>query len=257
MKHLSTPVVRICDTRVMTVPRPEPRDSSARRQIGRFQVVLLTVATGLVAVGAAAFSIDLPVAEWCKTHRLPGEIGRLINLLEISGHALGAALMLIAAVTLDPTLRLPWFGRFGSSERACARMIAATYLGGLLVDLIKVSVARVRPHAADLTNLASAFGTFGDMSLAVQEPHRADLMSFPSGHSAVAAGLAAALAWRYPHGWPLFAFLAAATATQRVVTSAHYPSDVACGAAVGLIAAACCLGGPRVTRRGVAADTSA
>jgi len=64
--------------------------------------------------------------------------------------------------------------------------------------------------------------------------------------------LAAALAWRYPHGWPLFVALAAATGFHRVITSAHYPSDVACGAAIGLIAAACCLGGPRLPRPNVA-----
>lgn len=254
MKPLSTIAAGICDTQGMTVTRHIP---PPRHPIGRFQVVLLSVATALVAVGAAALLIDLPVAGWCKTHRLPGEIGRLINLLEISGHSLGAAIGLIAVVTLDRTLRLPLPGRFASGERAFARMIAATYLGGLLVDLIKISVARVRPRAADLTSVASVFGTFGDSALAVDKPHLADLMSFPSGHSAVAAGLAAALAWRYPHGWPLFAFLAAATAIQRVVTSAHYPSDVACGAAVGLIAAACCLGGPRLTHRGVAADAPA
>ena len=55
-------------------------------------------------------------------------------------------------------------------------------------------------------------------------------------------GLAAALAWRYPRGAPLFIFLAAATALQRVVSSAHYPSDTTFGAAVGLVAAAACLG---------------
>ena len=117
-------------------------------------------------------------------------------------------------------------------------------------------MARVRPRAADLASVASPFATFGDDSLAVAAPHFADLMSFPSGHSAVAAGLAAALTWRYPHGAPLFAMLAAAAALQRVVTSAHYPSDVACGAAMGLIGAACCLGGPRAIR-GTMADPAA
>lgn len=228
-----------------------------RQPISRYQSVLLAVATLLIGIGGLALLIDLPVAAWCKTHRLPGELGRLIHLLEISGHSLGAAIALIAVVTLDPTLRFPRPGRFGPAEQAFTRMIAATYLGGLLVDAIKISVARVRPRAADLTSLASSFGTFGDASLAVDNPRLADLMSFPSGHSAVAAGLAAALAWRYPHGWPLFAFLAAATAVQRVVASAHYPSDVACGAAVGLIAAACCLGRPANTARGVAADRPA
>jgi membrane-associated phospholipid phosphatase len=238
----------------MTVTRYVP---AAGRRIVPYQASLLAAATALVAVGAVALLVDLPVAEWCKKNRLPGEIGRLINLLEITGHSLGAALGLVAVVTLDRTLRLPLPGRFGSGERAFARMIAATYLGGLLVDVVKVSVERVRPRAADLAGAGSWLGTFGDAALAVDKPHLTDLMSFPSGHSAVAAGLAAALSWRYPHGWPLFALLAAATAVQRVVTSAHYPSDVACGAAVGLIAAACCLGGPRVARRPVAPESAA
>lgn len=238
----------------MTVTRHVP---VTRRPISAFQMALLGLATLLLAVGCVAFLIDLPVAAWCKAHRLPGEVGRLINLLEISGHSLGAAIALIAVVVLDRTLRLPAPGRFGTGERAFARMIAATYLGGLLADGIKVSVERVRPRAADLATAASWLGTFGDGSLAVEKPHLNDLMSFPSGHSAVAAGLAAALAWRYPHGWVLFALLAAGTATQRVVASAHYPSDVACGAAVGLIGAACCLGGPRLTRRALAPETAA
>lgn len=203
---------------------------------------MLVIAATLAVAGVAALTIDVPVAVWCKTHRLPGEIGRLINLLEVSGHSLGAAIMLIAAAVLDRSLAVPRPGRFGPAERAFSRMVAATYFGGLVVDAIKVSVERVRPRAADLAGLASPFATFGDASLAAATPHAADLMSFPSGHSAVAAGLAAALAWRYPRGVPLFIFLAAATALQRVVSSAHYPSDTAFGAAVGLVAAAACLG---------------
>jgi membrane-associated phospholipid phosphatase len=36
--------------------------------------------------------------------------------------------------------------------------------------------------------------------------------------------------------------IATLAATQRIVSSAHYPSDVACGAAIGLLGAALCLG---------------
>jgi membrane-associated phospholipid phosphatase len=208
----------------------------------RFRRGLLVTATALVLVGCLAFTIDLPLAVWCKANRLPGEVGRLVNLLEVSGHALGAAVILVAAVTLDRSLKFPLPGRFGSAERALTRMVAATYLGGLVVDGMKASIERVRPRASDLAGLTSPFATFGDGALAVAKPHLADLMSFPSGHAAVSAGLAAALSWRYPHGTPLFAALAATAALQRVVTSAHYPSDVAFGAAVGLAAAAACLG---------------
>jgi len=238
---LSTGVAAVCETSGMTAISSSSPDRLENRRT-RFRATLVATAMLLFASGVAALPIDLPVAAWCKTHRLPGEIDRLIHLLEISGHSLGAALGLIAALALDSRLRLPLPGRGGTGARDFTRMIAATYLGGLMVDVIKLSVERVRPRAADLAGVASWFGTFGTGSLATAKPRMSDLMSFPSGHSAVAAGLAAALAWRYPHGWPLFAFLAAATATQRVVSSAHYPSDVACGAAVGLLGAAVCLG---------------
>ncbi|MFM8734865.1 MAG: phosphatase PAP2 family protein [Pirellulales bacterium] len=214
----------------------------------------LVVAAVLSAAGVLAFTIDLPVATWCKTHRLPGEVGRLINLLEISGHSLGAALILIAALVLDRSLGLPRPGRLAAGERAFGRMVAATYLGGLVVDVIKVSVERVRPRAADLAAAGSSLATFGAATLAGDKPHSADLMSFPSGHSAVAAGLATALASRYPHATPLFAALAAATAAQRVVSSAHYPSDVCFGAAIGVLAAAGCLAPMRGPSQSLAAN---
>jgi len=61
------------------------------------------------------------------------------------------------------------------------------------------------------------------------------------GTRPAAAGLATALCWKYPHGIPVFALLAALAAAQRVVSSAHYPSDTAFGAAVGVAVAAACL----------------
>jgi len=223
-----------------------------RKRVTPYQARLLAIATVLLVVGVAAFSIDLPVAAWCKAGRLRGDVGRFVNLLEISGNSGGAAVILIAAVTLDRGLRIPLSGFFAAGMPAFIRMVAATYLGGLIVDGIKMSVPRVRPQACDLAAVGAWVETFGSGARSAAATGDAVLRSFPSGHSAVAAGLAAALAWRYPHGWPLFVALAAATGFHRVITSAHYPSDVACGAAIGLIAAACCLGGPRPPRHNVA-----
>lgn len=195
---------------------------------------LVLVAVVLVLVGVAAFAIDLPVASLCKAGRPPGEILKLINFSETFAHALGVAVILATVLVLDPALRRnrpAWRGEFG-------RMVAATYVGGLAVDVVKLLVPRVRPRAADLAAVHSALGTFGETALAVPDRHLSDIMSFPSGHSAVAAGLAATLCWRYPHGLPAFATFAVLAATQRVVTSQHYPSDVAIGAAFGLLGAA-------------------
>ena len=61
--------------------------------------------------------------------------------------------------------------------------------------------------------------------------------SFPSGHSASAAAFATGAALEMPAlALPLGA-LAVAVAASRVVTGAHYPSDVAAGSALGLGAA--------------------
>lgn len=212
-------------------PTPPPIGNTA----WRMRVVLL--ATALVLVGLAASAIDIPVARLCKAGRPPGELLKLINFSETFAHSLGVAAVLATVLVLDPTLRRErpaWRGEF-------ARMVVATYVGGLVVDVVKLLVPRVRPRAADLAAVQSAWATFGESTLAVEHRHLSDIMSFPSGHSAVAAGLAATLCWRYPHGLPAFATVAALAAAQRVVTSQHYPSDVAIGAACGLLGAACVL----------------
>jgi membrane-associated phospholipid phosphatase len=210
------------------------RDSRSRLVPRR----LLATAALLACLGVAALAIDPAVAIWFRTHRPPREIARLLNFSEAFAHGTGVAVMLAAVFALDPTIR-PRRGGGGWSD--FARMVAATYAGGLAANLIKATVARVRPRAADLAELTSGLATFGDGVLAMADPGSSDIASFPSGHAATAAGLAAALCWRYPHGTWFFATVATLAALQRVVSSAHYPSDVACGAALGLAAAAACL----------------
>lgn len=205
--------------------------------------IRLLVAAGLAAVGIVLLAVDLPVARWFRAHRLPGDLGRLVDLSEVFAHGLGVAVLLAVTTALDPTLR-----GMAAARRDLLRLVAAAYAGGLVVDLIKLVVTRVRPRAADLSAVASALGTFGTAAV---DGHlmaggltgkSSDLMSFPSGHAATAAGLATALCWKYPHGIPVFVLLATMAAAQRVVSSAHYPSDTAFGAAVGVALAAACLG---------------
>ena len=216
--------------------------SSATAACGPLRLRLLTAGL-LAAAGGLLLPVDLPVAGWFREHDLPGDLARLVDFSEVFAHGLGAAAVLGVAVALDPSLR-----RAGA-RWDLARLCIAAFSGGLIVDVIKGIVTRVRPRSADLTSLASAFGTFGDQAAAAGVPlakgpleKSVELMSFPSGHAAVAAGMATALAWKYPHGLPVFAAVAACAAFQRVVTLAHYPSDVACGAAIGIAAAAICLG---------------
>lgn len=201
---------------------------------------MLAVAATLSCLGLAALAIDLPVASWLHAHRPPREIVRLLNFSEAFAHGTGVAVLLAAVLALDPAVRPR--GRSGDAGWGdFARMVAATYSGGLVANLIKATIARVRPRAADLADLPSALATFGDGALALPDPGSSDLASFPSGHAATAAGLAAALSWRYPQATWFFAAIATLAAMQRVVSLAHYPSDVGCGAALGLATAAVCL----------------
>lgn len=211
---------------------------------GRFRAWLVVLSATLLCVGGLALAIDLPVARWCRDTRLPREALRLLNFSEAFAHGTGAAALLLVVLVLDPHLRLPRLGRggIGPGGREFLRIVAATFAGGLMVDLVKASVTRVRPRAADLAAVDTALGTFDAAALLPTSTSHADVTSFPSGHAAVAAGFAAALAWRYPRAAVLFAGIASLAAAQRIVSSAHYPSDVACGAAIGLIGAALCLG---------------
>ncbi|MFN9368389.1 MAG: phosphatase PAP2 family protein [Planctomycetia bacterium] len=212
-------------------------DSPSVRQLPRR---LIGGAAVLACLGIAALAIDVPVATWMRTHRPPREITRLLNFSEAFAHGTGVAVFLIAVVAIDPSLRPG--GRAGGRDWSnFVRMVSAAYAGGIAANVIKAMVARVRPRAADFVDLPGVMATFGDGALALADPGSSDLASFPSGHAATAAGLAAALAWRYPHGGWFFAAIAALSGLQRIVASAHYPSDVCCGAALGLLMAAACL----------------
>lgn len=206
---------------------------------------LIAAAIALVCLGGLAFSVDLDVARWCKAGHIPKEIMRFLNFSEVCGHGIGVATILLAAAVLDPTLAgRRAAARLGSLpiSRDLVRMLAATFAGGLMANIIKLTpLDRVRPRAADLSVVASSLATFGDSVAATIASH-SDINSFPSGHAATAAGLAAALSWKYPHGTWLFFLLAASAAAQRVASSAHYPSDVFMGAALGLASAAVILG---------------
>ncbi|MEV5437615.1 phosphatase PAP2 family protein [Streptomyces sp. NPDC052682] len=66
---------------------------------------------------------------------------------------------------------------------------------------------------------------------------RPDSSSFPSGHTAAAVAFTATVAPTWPAVGALCAVPAAAVAVERVQSGAHYPTDVAAGAVLGLATA--------------------
>ncbi|WP_353938272.1 phosphatase PAP2 family protein [Streptomyces ficellus] len=78
---------------------------------------------------------------------------------------------------------------------------------------------------------------------------RPDSSSFPSGHTAAAVAFTAAVAPVWPWAGGACGVVAAMVAAQRVHSGAHYPSDVAAGALIGLAAAALVRNSPRLLLR--------
>ncbi|MFG3016820.1 phosphatase PAP2 family protein [Streptomyces cinerochromogenes] len=78
---------------------------------------------------------------------------------------------------------------------------------------------------------------------------RPDSSSFPSGHTAAAVAFTAAVAAVWPTAGMLCAVPAVMVTVERVQSGAHYPSDVAAGAGIGVISALCVRHGPRLLMR--------
>ena len=203
------------------------------------------VAIILLLVGCLALLVDVPLAVWMADKPLHKEITRILNLAEIGGHGTGAAMILIAALGCS---RLNW--RRQVERRLAWRLIGGTFLGSLVVDLLKLLIPRVRPRVAQLENAGSVLDTFGRQLLEAGDHSRSALMSFPSGHAAVAAGLAASLCWFYPSTRPAVVGLAILASLQRISSSSHYLSDICFGAAFGLAGALLCI--PRTARSAAA-----
>ena len=197
------------------------------------------VVISLAIAGIAALALDIPVTLFLKAKPLHKELARILNLAEIGGHGTGAAMILIGALVIA---RPNW--RRLSDRLLALRLIGGTYLGGLIVDIFKLLIPRVRPHSAMLESSSQAMDTFGRQLLEAGSHSRSALMSFPSGHAAVAFGLAASLSWYFPAGRPAFIALAILASLQRLFSGAHYLSDICIGAGLGLVGAWLCMPKP-------------
>jgi membrane-associated phospholipid phosphatase len=117
--------------------------------------------------------------------------------------------------------------------------LATVAAAGLVADLLKMCVVRIRPRAFSLAgNVWETFGHWLPLNHVAS-----DFESFPSGHTAAAVGLSAALIWLYPRGRWLFISFALLAGGQRLSSTSHFLSDVTWGAAVGTFAASLFLPG--------------
>jgi membrane-associated phospholipid phosphatase len=190
---------------------------------------LLIALLALAAV--TALSVDLPISMKLRSwndhasaaydNDIHAYLG-YFDMFEPFGHGLGVALVLLALHQLDPARR--W---------AMPRVLVCALAAGGAADLLKMTLARTRPNSIPLDFAGSVWATFGEWLPMLR--NASDFQSFPSGHTATAAGLAAALIWLYPQGRFFFMLLVALVGCQRIVSGAHFPSDVLSGAATGCL----------------------
>jgi membrane-associated phospholipid phosphatase len=195
---------------------------------------LLGCAFVCALLSALALLIDLPVRDAVSGVgglKLPGDLRRAVGLAEVFAHGFGVLACIAVALTLDPR---GW--------RIAPRLMIGAYGTGLLVDLCKLQVARVRPKFAttEIVRVADTFlGVFpwrapGELAM----PLNNHVRSFPSGHTGTAVGLAIALTVLYPRGRWLFALFAVLAAMQRMESGMHYLSDTLAAAAIGFLVGA-------------------
>jgi len=210
----------------------------------RFERALWMASALLTVAAAAALVVDIPLARWCQQNfswacSLPAasgargwqrEVAWALRSAEWFGHGFGVVVISLVIVQLVPKRR--W---------AIPRIMAVAFGSGLLVDVLKLTIARTRPHSFPLANPdATVWDTFG--SWLPLGGVGSEARSLPSGHAGTAVGLAIALVWLFPRGRWLFPLLAALVACQRVQSGAHWLSDVLAGAAVACTFSLFCLG---------------
>jgi undecaprenyl-diphosphatase len=175
----------------------------------------------LVGLAGLALPYDVVLSRWATGPLLPGDVRKFIGFGEIFGHGLGVAAIAIAVFQLDPSRR--W---------ALPRALAIALGGGLAANLMKFLVVRTRPHGFDLAT-GDVWRTLGSWTWERTSVNQ----SFPSAHTATAVAFAVALGAMYPHARRFFLALAVLVGVQRIVSGAHFFSDVCCGAAVGWLVA--------------------
>lgn len=179
---------------------------------------LLGIMLTLICAGFAALVVDAPLSRWAFSGKRLAWLHGFLGSMEPFGQP--TAILMTAGAILLCSWRL---------RPGVPRLVAASLGAGLMADLCKLLVSRVRPRAFDWSGTALA--TFHEFlpGLGKGSSHQ----SFPSSHTATAMGFGLALATMFPEGRWLFMTATTLVALQRVEAGAHYLSDTCWGAAVG------------------------
>ncbi len=138
--------------------------------------------------------------------------------------ALGLIVLLGALVARRRGLGARMDAALGLLAGRAVFIIAVNAVSGLLSLAVKMIFGRARPR------LYESFGPFHFDMFSI----KSSVLSFPSGHTVTVFATAVALAFMVPRAGKALLAAACLIGVSRVVTGAHYPSDVIAGMALGV-----------------------
>lgn len=198
----------------MTTPRAKAKSSHS-------WIVTAALLLGLVA----AFLIDDSVDRWIAANRFPA----LEIIAKTCSRFLAWHWLMLGAVV---ALFFAWLRRRRDWMRVLCVMMVAASLAGLSADFLRGITGRTRPSA----NVAQ--GWYGMRSNSKWLVFHHTYNSFPSGHTAAAAGFALPLFFWRRRFAPAALSFTCVVASARIWAGAHHLSDVIAGAALGALIAA-------------------
>jgi membrane-associated phospholipid phosphatase len=184
---------------------------------GRYLIPTLAITAGTAGLIVA----DPHVMPYFRTHA-----GNLDDINDVFDAPVTTAEVLVLPLSLMVT----GYVRHDSYQVSTALLAGEAYADSAVVDLAMKAITR-RKRPSDVPAGAAFNDTFFSGG---KSPFKGS--SFPSGHAAGVFSVATVVASRYHnHRWvPWLAYsFAAAVSFSRVTTSAHFPSDVFLGAALG------------------------
>jgi membrane-associated phospholipid phosphatase len=203
-----------------------------RMERGNLRVPLLLVTLLTAGMVPVATVFDISIARWFVSRPMPGDVTKTIELAECYAHGIGVIFFVILIMQLAPR------------KRWCLPRLATMAFGaGAIGVLVKTFVLRGRPSGLNLevASYDAAWRWTFDWTLDHVASFDSGFRSFPSGHTAIAAGLTVGLCLMFPRGRSMFVFLLGLAMMQRLSSCSHFASDLMGGLALGLFWSYACL----------------
>lgn len=178
-------------------------------------IVLIGIVCCIIVLIASGFDNYFAYA----VKRIDPKFKSIVISLKFLGNPLGYLIASAAGVFIFRYLL-----KIETVWRYCLFFFVAVAGSGILADILKVIFWRARPRTLFDQGIEGFFYFSSSGSL-----------SFPSGHTAIAAAVAAALSLAYPRVTPLVVFLPLSVGAARLIVGAHYLSDVIAGMSIGVL----------------------